>query len=356
MRKLPPSYSQMNRPSFAPAPRQGENDGYAHEIAARVRFDEERQMQAAIKASLADMQVQGNRPAPRPENPDADLQRALQESRQAYLDDQRQQAAMLESRNARSRPAQETSSDMMAAIEASLATYAEELRRRNGQDENDPELARALAASLEAGAPAGAIRINHAARAAYESIKDDASAYYRDTTVSVRPESRHVAANRGGQRVQTAQGVLHEMSNELRDRFMSDLADNNRQARAYFERNNLEVKETSDEGNMCLPRALYKLATGNYDSEHTDACRSLLKKLGLREGDMLFPSIHNQLYRRMVDAINEECGTSMDVHVIVSGPNGLPVFDDPRGEGEGTGKHPVVLWNTGAHFQPVIAR
>ena len=242
------------------------------------------------------------------------------------------------------------------AIELSKARpeVAEEMRRIAASEghppENPQELRRALALSMPASIK------TEACIKAFDKIVKGHDQFFRGESPSLKTVVEDLpSAEPIPEELISALGV------SLADQIHSATSLGVRRFRAWATENGLEIVSTSSFNNNCMLHALMKHASGDYSADFRDQAMALKKKLVKKfpgevvdEKAMLSASTDSALFDYVLQKINKMFNTNMEVCVVQAGRNGLPIMQE-RAEGA-PGKTPVVLFNSGAHFEAIVAR
>lgn len=185
------------------------------------------------------------------------------------------------------------------------------------------------------------------------SVKTDESA-----KKSKHVQSRNYLRTTGGNPKSEHDGS-QEINYRSIDVLHSAMAKGNRRFRDWAESNDLRIATNTGHGNNCALLSLMQHASGNYHADYREMAQEIKAELaekfpGEVEGTnaMLGASMDRQSFRYALQKINEKFHVNMDVYVIQAGYNGLPVMAEPRNPAPG--KTPVVLWNSGSHFEAVV--
>ena len=284
---------------------------------------------------------------------DLDLQRAIKLSLESY-------------------EAEKSRRELNLAIEISKAgpKVADEMIRLAVCGDLTPAEAKDLRLALERSmAP---LIANEACTKAFEAISKGFKEYENESRVSPHvsvktdesaEKSEHVQSRNYLRATGSNRKSEHDESQETNYRSIdvlhSAMAEGNLRFRDWAKSNDLQIATNTGHGNNCALLSLMQHASGNYHADYREMAEEIKAELAEKfpeevEGTcaMLDASMDRQSFRYALQKINEKFHVNMDVYVIQAGYNGLPVMAEPRNPA--SGKTPVVLWNSGSHFEAVV--
>jgi len=242
------------------------------------------------------------------------------------------------------------------AIELSKASpeVKEEMRRIATSEGHLPENPQELRQALEMSMPKS-IKIEACIKA-FDTITEGHNQFFRGENPSLKtvvedlPSAEPIPAE-----------LISTLGDSLADTIYSTMSLGVRRFRAWAAENGLEIVPTSGFNNNCMLHALMKHASGDYSADFHDAAVALKAELVEKfpdevasERTMLPAGEDYASFNHALQRINEMFNTSMEVCVVQAGRNGLPIMhEQPEGL---PGKTPVVLFNSGAHFEAIVAR
>lgn len=262
---------------------------------------------------------------------ESDLQRAIQLSLESY-------------------EAEKSQRELDTAIEISKASpkVADEMIRLAASGNLAPGEAKELRLALEKSlAPSIA---SEACTKTFQAIAKGFEEYENESSVSP-----HVSTITNGSAERVSPGIDYSPLDVLN----SEMAEGNNRFRDWAKSNDLKIVPNTGHGNNCALLSLMQHASGNYDAAYRETAQAIKEELAEKFPDevkskdaMLDASMDRQSFRYALRKINEMFHVDMDVYVIQAGNSGLPVMAEPRAPVPG--KTPVVLWNSGAHFEAVV--
>ena len=295
--------------------------------------EEAKELRLALERSLA---ASTNRAAPRMQtmnrHEESDLQRAIKLSLESH------EAEKLQRREL----------ELVLEISKSSPKVADEMRRLAASGELAPEDAKELRLALEKSlAPS---IISAACAKAFRVISKGFRDYQNESRVS-SPVS--TITDKSAERISL--GINYSPMDVL----LSAMAEGNNRFRDWAKSKDLQIVANTAHENNCALLSLMQHASGDYNADFREMAQRIKEELVEKFPDevegknaMLDASIDSRSFQYALRKINEMFHVDMDVHVIQAGNSGLPALVEPRDPAPG--KTPVVLWNSGAHFEAVV--
>lgn len=246
--------------------------------------------------------------------------------------------------------------ELRFALELSLASsdVAEEMQRVAASEGEIPENLWELRRALELSMPTS-IR-SEACIKAFGTIKEGHNQFFRGENPSLKT---FVEDQTPAEPIPAE--LISAMEVSPADQMYSAMRPSVRRFRAWATENGLEIVPSSSFNNNCMLHALMKHASGNYSADFRDEAIALKAELVKEFPDeveneraMLPANTDSALFDYVLQKINKMFNTNMEVCVVQAGINGLPIMQEQLEDSPG--KTPVVLFNSGAHYEAIVAR
>jgi hypothetical protein len=251
------------------------------------------------------------------------------------------------------------------------------------EEANDAALQQALKASQESAGTVGAEDTHHKPsvfdtdgnREILSACKKETAAYFDMPPLEEdKDDQGSVSSDRTSTTFSSAQSDITaptlftassaEMSPERRDKEMLSMAAGNEKFLQSIDSKGFTAIPNSGVNHNCATISALILASGNPDeAAHTKTAERIKAELVERFPEevpdlkaMIHADTRSPAFRYMVAAVNQHCGTDMDLHVVTASSAGEAVLDELDSLRQPTGKNPAVMWNQGAHFLPIVKK